>query len=80
MDDTLKEILPASSNILQFQDLFTPVSKVPSDAIAGFVFRWKTTREQVMEMPTETSLKKAIVDRFRSGGSFYVALGYIERQ
>ena len=80
LDDTLQEILPASSNILQFQNLFTQVAKVPSDVIGGFVFRWKATREQVLEMPAETSLKKAIVDRFRSGGGFYVALGYIERR
>jgi hypothetical protein len=79
LDDTLKEILPSDSNIIRFQNLFTPVSKAPSDVIGGFVFRWKATREQVMEMPTETSLKKAIVDRFRNGGSFYVALGYIPK-
>ena len=78
LDDTLKEILPPDSNIIRFQNLFTPVSRVPSDVIGGFVFRWKATREQVVEMPAETSLKKAIIRHFRNGGAFYVALGYRE--
>ena len=79
LDDTLAAILPGSSNILRFQRRFTPVSKVPSDVIAGFVFRWKAGRQQALSLPADTSLKKAIQERFRSGGSFYVALGYIPR-
>lgn len=79
LDDTLREILPASSNIRQFQDLFVPVSRVPSDAIARFVFRWQATREQVMEMPADTSLKKAILERYRRGGTFYASLGFIAK-
>ena len=79
LDDTLAAILPGSSNILRFQRRFTPVSKVPSDVIAGFVFRWKAGRQQALALPADTSLKKAIHERFRSGGAFYVALGYIPR-
>jgi hypothetical protein len=79
LDDTLQEFLPTDSNIIRFQKLFTPVSKVPSNVIGGFVFRWKATREQILEMPAETSLKKAILNRFRRNDNFYVALGYIPR-
>lgn len=79
LDDTLTTLLPMDSNILRFQRRFAPVAKVPSDVIAGFVFRWKADRQQVLALPADTSLKKSIQERFRSGGAFYVALGYIPR-
>lgn len=77
LDDTLASFLPPESNILRFQNRFVPVSGTRSDAILGFVFEWKITREQAKCRPADTALKAAIQHHMQKDGPFYVTLGYI---
>ena len=80
LDDTLKGFLPESSNILRFQNRFTPVARTCSDALLGFVFGWQTTREQLQNRPAETRLKKGIKTHIQKNGRFYVVLGYMPKE
>lgn len=78
LDESLKEILPADSNILQFQKLFNLYGTEPSDAILRFVFCWNTTRENLREFPAKSFLAEAVKRRLENGGSFYETTGVIK--
>jgi len=80
LDDTLAQFLPANSNILKFQKQFTLVEKHRSDSILGYVFTWKTNREQVKDLVARSSFAKAVKAHIGNNGDFYVALGYIPKE
>lgn len=79
LDDTLKEILKPTSNILGFQSLFTPVKADESDAILRYVFEWNMTRRKLAKATASSSLAEKVKERMLSGGKFYDVLGVFEK-
>lgn len=79
LDRTLKEILPQSSNILKFQELFEVVLEEKSDAILGYVFKWKAERRDVRNSICASSFAKKVKERVLAGGDFYANLGVIKK-
>ncbi len=79
LDTSLKEILPADSNIVKLQNLFTIVRADKSDAILKYVFYWNTTRYMAKKLPCATSFAKAVQQRVRADGDFYESLGYFAK-
>ncbi len=78
LDETLRELLPAGSNILAFQSLFETVKKVESDAILRFVFRWNTNRFNVKFLPCYNRLSTEVQQAVLSGKTFYEVTGYLK--
>ena len=80
LDKTLKEILKPESNILKFQQLFEVVSEDKSDAILGYVFKWKTTREDVKKCDCTSGFAQRVKDRISAGGDFFENLGIFKKE
>ncbi|MBO5407810.1 MAG: amidohydrolase family protein [Clostridia bacterium] len=78
LDDSLKEILPETSNILLFQSLFETVKKEESDSILRYVFRWNTNRFSVKYVPTYNTFSKRVKQAVLSGRRFYEVTGYLK--
>lgn len=79
LDDTLKEILKPTSNILAFQSRFIPVRADESDAILGYVFGWDMTRRKLVKAIASSSLAEKVKERILAGGKFYEVLGVFEK-
>ncbi len=79
LDDTLKEILPASSNIIRFGDMFTKTSAIEHDIIVRYVFGWDAKVSQVQNLPCNTALAKNVRRYIEEGKSFHITTGYIKR-
>lgn len=62
----LKEVLPAHSNILQFQSDFTTCNTVESDSYKLWVF--KDSNLAVEDFPEDTSLQRNIKKHIQNGG------------
>lgn len=75
----LKEILPESSNILQFQTLFEIVEAEKRDSIIAFVLRWQAKRADVAEIPVKTAFAGKVKNMALAGEDFYVGKGIIKR-
>ena len=78
LDDTLKQILNESSNIVQFQTLFTPVQSDESDAVLKYIFRWDATRETLPDFEPQSRLATAAKSHVLNGGTFYETLGWFK--
>jgi predicted TIM-barrel fold metal-dependent hydrolase len=77
LDDTLKEYLPSSSNILQFGDMFDKVGKDPSYAIIKYLFAFDTTPLNLKYRYPVSSFASAVQKAVLSGKQFYEVLGVI---
>ena len=66
-------------NILKFQELFEVVSKEKSDAILGYVFKWKADRRDARNSTCNSYFAKKVKDRVLAGGDFYENLGVIKK-
>lgn len=80
LDDGLKKILPESSNIIKFGDMFTKVSSDESDAILRYVFGWNVKRYQVKNIVCTSSLAEKLKACVKRGETFHQMLGYIKKQ
>jgi len=80
LDKTLSELLDANSNILKFQELFKLISSDKSDAILGYVFRWKADRNDIKKMPCSSNFSKKIKDRILNNGVFFETMGIINKE
>ena len=58
--------------------MFEIVSFEPSDAILRYVFKWNTTRENLLEAVAESTLAKKVKEIVLSGDSFNEAMGLIK--
>jgi hypothetical protein len=80
LDPQLAEVLPADSNMVHFQrrwELYGDADLGDDDAVF-FVFRRRdTTTNSRAELPRETTLQRAILDRIERGGHWYVRRGRI---
>ena len=80
LDKTLKELLRENSNILKFQELFDVVSDDKSDAILGYVFRWKADRDDIKTMPSSSKFSQKVKERILNGGDFFETMGIIDKK
>jgi len=79
MDAELREYLPDSSNIIQFQKRFRLAYRsddANDDGPLSFVFG-RTTRD-LDGLPRETTLQRAIVDHIRAGRHWHDGAGWLE--
>lgn len=79
LDDQLTEYLPASSNIVRFQERFTLVpgwTKPGDDDTVRFVFGYVPA--SLDELPQKTTLERAVVAHMRRGRSWRIRLGWLE--
>jgi hypothetical protein len=77
LDPQLKRYLPGDSNIVRFQERFT-VSHVPEEPadMTPVRFVFGTTDIPLDRLPRRTVLERAVVDRLREGGHWYVGSGW----
>lgn len=77
MDPQLRDYLPASSNIIRFQDRFEivgPGSDAPG-SMQEFVFG-RAGQVDLEALPQRTRLERAFVHRLRAGGTWYARTGW----
>ena len=77
MDPQLRDYLPASSNIIRFQDRFEivgPGSDAPG-SMQEFVFG-RAGQVDLEDLPQRTRLERAFVHRLRAGGTWYARTGW----
>ena len=79
LDDTLKEILPVTSNILKFGDMFHKISADRSDDILKYVFKWNTTRSNISSVQPTSSFSAKVKERAEAGLDFYIVTGLIKK-
>ena len=79
LDDTLKQLLPETSNILHFADMFKKISADPSEDIFKYVFRWDTRRHNLAEANAPTSFAQRVKDFALKGNEFYIVTGIREK-
>ena len=79
LDKTLAEMLNENSNILKFQKLFDIPLADKSDAIFGYIFRWKADRNEIKSCPCNSGFAESIKKRALSGGAFFEGLGIIKK-
>lgn len=79
LDDTLKEILPANSNIIKFGNMFNKVKTEESYALLGFIFKWGITENEIKDMPCKTSLAKKVKQCVLDGKKFHKTFGIIQK-
>lgn len=81
LDPALANALPATSNIVGFQQRFTlgEQARVGDDDALYFVFhhRQLPIPSGLTELPRETSLQRAIIDRLADGGHWTVRQGWL---
>lgn len=77
LDPQLRQHLPADSNIVRFQERFRPGwdDREPADTTpVGFVFG--DPGLPARDLPRRTSLERAVGDRLRAGGHWYIGHGW----
>jgi len=79
LDETLRALLPANSNILQFAQLFRRVDARESLDIIRFVFGLGVNKENLAQVPCPTRFAQNVRDRILAGAPFYLTRGLIER-
>ncbi len=79
LDETLKEYLPADSNILKFAAMFEIARASKSDDIIEFVFGLKANRENLPQQECKTSLARKVKTAILEGKDFYLARGFIKK-
>jgi hypothetical protein len=79
LDPTLTRVLKEDSNILKFQKRFSVATKHPSDSLLGYIFPWKTTREDLPGLIPTSPLAGKVKDLLLQGETFYIALGAFEK-
>lgn len=80
LDSKLKELLPADSNIMKFQELFRVVLEEESEEILHYVFGKGTARENLAEKECSSSLARKVRDRVLAGDVFHESYGIKRRE
>ena len=79
LDDTLKEYLPESSNIIRFGNLFTKVYSREMNCLLSSIFRSDTTEENLQDAVCTSSFAQRIKDAVLAGKQFHMTLGFIAK-
>ena len=77
LDPALDNLLPPTSNIIRFRDMFTPISADESDAALRYVFKWNTNRRNLRSAVAASSLAEKMKKYALGGGVMHEALGAI---
>ncbi len=77
LDDTLRNYLPETSNIIRFGNLFTKVYSEEKNALLKYVFRPGTTVENLTEAECASDFACRIRDAVLAGEHFHETLGFI---
>ncbi|MEP6560324.1 MAG: DUF1116 domain-containing protein [Nakamurella sp.] len=77
LDPYLTEHLAATSNLLAFQQQFTPYGDPRDDALDAMYFVFgRRSVQNLSELPRKTSLQRLILERIEAGGSWQFVRGY----
>ena len=79
LDKTLRDMLDAGSNIIEFQNMFTMISETEADSAITSVFSDDMTRRKLKQEAAATSLAQKIKDHALNGGKFYETYGIIKK-
>ena len=79
MDETLKELLPAESNIIRFQNMFTVLDGHESYSLLKYIFGWDTCRDNLSGREPASSFAEKVKEHVMQGGKFYSAFGYMKK-
>lgn len=79
LDDKLREILPESSNIIQFGNRFDKVEQEDSNALLRFLFRWDTYEGNLSQMVCNTDLHRKVKKAVLAGETFHEVLGVMRK-
>ena len=77
LDPSLSALLPDTSNIIKFRDMFTPISANEADAALRYVFRWNTNRRNLRSAVPTSSFAERLKKYALGGGILHEALGAI---
>ncbi len=77
LDDTLRNYLPETSNIIRFGDLFTKVYSIKKNALIKYVFRPGTNRENLADAVCTSGFARRIRDAVLAGEQFHETLGFL---
>lgn len=77
LDPRLRELLPARSRILQFQELFEIIHVDNDDSHAAKRFIWYRTGGDIAAYPEDTSLQRAVKRYLLDGGELGETFGMI---
>ncbi len=77
-DDTLRNYLPETSNIIRFGDLFTKVYSIEKNALIKYVFRPGTTMENLGGAECVSAFACRIRNALLSGEQFHETLGILK--
>ncbi len=77
LDETLRNYLPETSNIIRFGDLFTKVYSEEKNALVRFVFRPGTTEENLSDAVCPSDFACRIRKAILAGEHFHETLGFI---
>ena len=78
LDDTLRNYLPETSNIIRFGDLFTKVYSIEKNALIKYVFRPGTTMENLGGAECVSAFSCRIRNALLSGEQFHETLGILK--
>ena len=77
LDPYLAEHLPATSNIVAFQRLFTPIGEPRHDELDALYFTFgQRSLANLDRLPRDSSLQRLVLDRLSHGEHFSVVTGY----
>jgi len=74
-DPALEKLLPPDSNIMKFQRMFEIYDSYEDYDGLNYLFE-NITKENIKDAPTNTGLRRAIVEHILSGGIMQVGVGY----
>lgn len=80
LDDKLKELLSPQSKIIDFQNRFEVVDKMPSNGILRFTFKWDTNPFNLRWAVPTSGFAEKVKARALAGETFYAALGVIDKE
>lgn len=78
LSPALKELLPESSNIIKFQNLFT-ITETDKTSMDFMMWIFKTIDSSVENLPENTSLQRNVKEYLKAGGQVGDGKGYIRR-
>ena len=79
LDDKLKELLPESSNIIQFGNRFEKIEQEDSNALLQFLFRWDAYEGNLGQLVCNTDLQCKVKKAVLAGEIFHEVLGVIRK-
>lgn len=79
LDDSLKEYLPETSNIIRFGNLFTKVHQKELNCLLSSIFRTDTTEENLADAVCSSAFAQSIKDAVQAGKMFHLTLGFISK-